>query len=402
MAANSEALKKAKKQLPSSTNSVLVQRSAPSLPPTSLPTVEHKDSDIWADYDKTRSQQVSLESTILQGVQSDESENVEDEVEVKQERTESKGVIEDEYMDALLGRTALLKNLNTSTSAPMLTPAGISGSITYNPARYSSSASIIPAVPTSSSTIFAPPAPTRLSGAPNAHVKEIPTEVHMMGSISSDKLSRTTPSIFISEKAALRTPATTVRVPTQPPSAMFTTSENDIGQHHVQGVPISRALRSHLETRISPSELGLGAAESGSTIVQQNEVEGPSGKTEMRFADGSRVVRFRNGTEKEQRPGGISIVRFNNGDIKRSVPRDVSEGGGVVDSYFYASAGTLQTTYPHGIDVYEFPNGQIELHDSLASLKEILFNDGSVRSVQLNPGESQGSQMLPTNMNMMR
>lgn len=392
MAANTEALKKAKKQQPLSTNSVLVQSTAPSLPLTSLHTVENRDSDIWADYDKTKSQQVTLEPTVLQG--SDESEYVENEVEVKHERTESKGVIEDEYMDALLGRTAALKNLNTSTSAPMLTPAGISGSITYNPARYSSSASVISAVPTSSSTIFAPPAPTRLSGAPNAHVKEIPTEVHMMGSISTDKLSRTTPSTFISEKAALRTPATNVRVPT--------TSENDIGQHHVQGVPISRALRSHLETRISPSELGLGAAESGSTIVQQTDVEGPSGKTEMRFADGSRVVRFRNGTEKEQRPGGISIVRFNNGDIKRSVPRDISEGGGVVDSYYYASAGTLQTTYPHGIDVYEFPNGQIELHDSLASLKEILFNDGSVRSVQLNPGESQGSQMLPTNMNMMR
>ena len=402
ISANTEALnlKKAKKQQPLSTNSVLVQRSAPSLPPTS--TVEHRDTDIWADYDKTRAQQVHLESTLLQGIKSDESEYVEDEVEVKQEPAESKGVIEDEYMDALLGRTAALKNLNTSTSAPMLTPAGISGSITYNPARYSSSASVIPAVPTSSSTIFAPPAPTRLSGAPNAHVKEIPTEVHMMGSISSDKLSKTTPSTFISEKASLRTPATTVRVQTQPLSSMFSTSENDIGQHHVQGVPISRALRSHLETRISPSELGLGAAESGSTIVQQTEVEGPSGKTEMRFADGSRVVRFRNGTEKEQRPGGISIVRFNNGDIKRSVPRDISEGGGVVDSYYYASAGTLQTTYPHGIDVYEFPNGQIELHDSLASLKEILFNDGSVRSVQLNPGESQGSQMLPTNMNMMR
>jgi hypothetical protein len=121
------------------------------------------------------------------------------------------------------------------------------------------------------------------------------------------------------------------------------------------------------------------------------------------FADGSRVVRFRNGTEKETRPGGVSIVRFSNGDVKRScvtpAADDGSGGGGgggaaaagtpVYDAYFYAGPGTLQTTYHaggaggRGFDVFEFPSGQLELHDAAAGTKEILFPSGEAKVVSL-------------------
>jgi hypothetical protein len=149
---------------------------------------------------------------------------------------------------------------------------------------------------------------------------------------------------------------------------------------------LSRAMRAHLTARLTPQQLGLGAAQGGRIApLQQNEVAGSaSGKVEMVFADGSRVTRFRNGTEREQRPDGTSIVRFGNGDVKRSSLRDAAEGGGVVDSYYYSNAGTLQTTYPAGIEVFEFPSGQIELHDTLAGFKEILFVGGSTRIVPLN------------------
>lgn len=430
--------KKIKKQQQNGTNSsVLVQRTAPPPPPPPphLPAAatvspidtEQRESDIWAENNQLKSQNGY---DMIEAEKRDDRNN-EDGYEVEGSRSveteqvtysEDKGVIEDEYMDALLGRTAALRNANSNALkvSPALTPAGISGSVAYNPARYSSSAKATVDVPISSSTtVFAPPAPTRLSGAPNAHVKEIPTEMHMLGSSSSIASTSTADksSSRILASGQTRTPSTAIRLPAMQPLSALMGSQSDAPAHeldkkadfvqapsarmHALGAPISRSLRAHLETRLTPRELGLGVAESGRVaLVQQTEVEGPSGKTEMRFADGSRVVRFRNGTEKEQRPGGVSIVRFNNGDIKRSVPRDVTEGGGVVDSYFYASAGTLQTTYPHGIDVFEFPNGQIELHDSIASLKEILFNDGSVRSVHLNAGEnSNGSTIIPTDMN---
>jgi len=444
--------KKIKKQQQNGTNSsLLISRTAavaaaappPPPPPSSVPVAavspidtEQQDSDIWSDYNRTKTHIGSdLVEADNKGYEDDQDIVEENKSAVSEQMAalsaEQKGVIEDEYMDALLGRTAAFRNSHSSSAKvpPALTPAGISGNIVYNPARYTSSSSssssakvAVEAPLSSTTTIFAPPAPARLSGAPNAHVKEIPTEMHMSSStLSTSTVERTarTPAAGTSS----RTPSTALRLPAMQPLSALMGSQSDApsleldkktapsahahsqgaappAHAHAQGAPISRSLRAHLESRISPRELGLGVVESGRVaLVQQTEVEGPSGKTEMRFADGSRVVRFRNGTEKEQRPGGVSIVRFNNGDIKRSVPRDVTEGGGVVDSYFYASAGTLQTTYPHGIDVYEFPNGQIELHDSIASLKEILFNDGSVRSVHLNAGEtSHGSQMIPTNM----
>jgi hypothetical protein len=160
---------------------------------------------------------------------------------------------------------------------------------------------------------------------------------------------------------------------------------------------LSRAMRAHLTARLTPQQLGLGAAQGGRIApLQQNEVAGSaSGKVEMVFADGSRVTRFRNGTEREQRPDGTSIVRFGNGDVKRSALREAAEGGGVVDSYYYSSAGTLQTTYPAGIEVFEFPSGQIELHDTLAGFKEILFVGGAVRIVPLVAGAAAAAAPVP-------
>ena len=50
---------------------------------------------------------------------------------------------------------------------------------------------------------------------------------------------------------------------------------------------------------------------------------------------------------------GRSIVRFTNGDVKKTFP----ENGTVV--YYYAERHTTQTTYKSGLEVFEFPNGQV-------------------------------------------
>jgi hypothetical protein len=129
--------------------------------------------------------------------------------------------------------------------------------------------------------------------------------------------------------------------------------------------------------------------------VTQRAVEG--GKTEVRFADGTRLVVFRNGTEKEARPDGTAVVRFSNGDVKRTVPRP--GGGAPAEYYFYSGAGggTLQVTYPPppggggaACDVFEFASGQVELHwgagadgapDGRTGAKEIVYADGTVKVV---------------------
>jgi hypothetical protein len=46
------------------------------------------------------------------------------------------------------------------------------------------------------------------------------------------------------------------------------------------------------------------------------------------------------------------VVRFANGDVKTALP-----SGAVV--YFYHHARTTHTSYPSGLEVYEFPSGQV-------------------------------------------
>jgi hypothetical protein len=56
----------------------------------------------------------------------------------------------------------------------------------------------------------------------------------------------------------------------------------------------------------------------GTTLVLERTVG--EGKVERRYSDGTRIVTFRNGTEKELAPDGTSIVRFVNGDVKQVPP----------------------------------------------------------------------------------
>lgn len=54
-------------------------------------------------------------------------------------------------------------------------------------------------------------------------------------------------------------------------------------------------------------------------------------------------------------------------------------GAGSVE-YYYAKADTWHTTCHGGIEVYHFPSGQTEAHHP-GGLKEIIFQDGSVRLI---------------------
>uniref|UniRef100_A0A7R9U2N6 Centromere protein J C-terminal domain-containing protein n=1 Tax=Pinguiococcus pyrenoidosus TaxID=172671 RepID=A0A7R9U2N6_9STRA len=133
-------------------------------------------------------------------------------------------------------------------------------------------------------------------------------------------------------------------------------------------------------------------ADRGLTITQNKD------KVEKLMPDGRKLSFYRNGTRKETFPDGECIVRFANGDVKRTIPaysipeefadvgvvaplKDlVSKGETVV--YFYSQAETLHASFANGTELYRFPSGQVECHNSDGS-KTISFPDGTRKAVSV-------------------
>lgn len=176
------------------------------------------------------------------------------------------------------------------------------------------------------------------------------------------------------------------------------------------------------DSRAVTAAVGAGvASEDAHALVGERPLE--QGRVERRYADGSRVLAFANGTEKERRPDGTLIVRFSNGDVQRTLPPPAPSGGSAGSSagtiggaagstgaggpalselYFFAASGTLQGTFAGsgGVTAFAFANGQVEVtHPAGTSIpgagglsvgsgaagstadaatKEILFPDGSL------------------------
>jgi hypothetical protein len=163
---------------------------------------------------------------------------------------------------------------------------------------------------------------------------------------------------------------------------------------------------------------GRGAgAEGVHALLSERSLEG--GRVERRYADGSRVLVFGNGTEKERRTDGTAIVRYSNGDVQRTLPsaptalapaaqsmassftlspplHDQPPQPQLVELYYFAASQTLQATFaapPTGtapassaapgapgeaqgpVQVFGFGSGQVEAVLPDGS-KEVLFADG--------------------------
>ena len=120
------------------------------------------------------------------------------------------------------------------------------------------------------------------------------------------------------------------------------------------------------------------AVVAGRVVTQERQLG--DGKVERKYSDGTRIVTFRNGTEKELTRSGVTIVRFVNGDIKETDPTTQE----VV--YYYAEANTTHTTLPDGTEMFEFPTGQVLYrHDGCenAALEEQLPDSSSHLLVSL-------------------
>ncbi|XP_040282178.1 centromere protein J [Bufo bufo] len=106
----------------------------------------------------------------------------------------------------------------------------------------------------------------------------------------------------------------------------------------------------------------------------QGEITYPDGKVERILRNGCHVILFANGTRKEVSPDGKSTtVTFFNGDVKQ-----VMEDQRVI--YYYADAQTTHTTYPDGLEILQFSNGQIEKHFPDGK-KEITFPDQTIKNL---------------------
>ncbi|KAH8075683.1 hypothetical protein JL721_1697 [Aureococcus anophagefferens] len=114
-------------------------------------------------------------------------------------------------------------------------------------------------------------------------------------------------------------------------------------------------------------------------------VKGREGIRERTFPDGKKEVEYKNGTRKAVSPDGAVEVRFANGDVKSA---DAATGRVV---YYYASAQTTHTSDPkRNIEIFEFPNGQVEKHNQDGS-KDITFLDGTKPVHATAPGRARCS-----------
>ncbi|XP_067418927.1 centromere protein J isoform X2 [Emydura macquarii macquarii] len=129
---------------------------------------------------------------------------------------------------------------------------------------------------------------------------------------------------------------------------------------------------------MSPTEICVPSEPSTPVSTGSEEIQGeinyPDGKVEKVLKNGCHFIFFPNGTRKEVSSDGKTItVTFFNGDVKQVMPDQR-----VI--YYYADAQTTHTTYPDGLEVLHFSNGQIEKHYP-DGRKEITFPDQTIKNL---------------------
>ena len=91
------------------------------------------------------------------------------------------------------------------------------------------------------------------------------------------------------------------------------------------------------------------------------------------------MILFANQTQKLIAPDGYTCVTFPNGDRKETYADST-----VV--YFYAAVRTTHTTRADGVQLFEFADRQLEIHNPDGT-KEIRFPDQTVKFVHANGDE---------------
>ncbi|KGL80370.1 Centromere protein J, partial [Tinamus guttatus] len=117
----------------------------------------------------------------------------------------------------------------------------------------------------------------------------------------------------------------------------------------------------------------------------EREIAYPDGKVEKVLKNGCHLIFFPNGTWKKVSSDAKTVtITFFNGDVKQVMPDKT-----VI--YYYAGAKTTHTTYSDGLEVLQFPTGQIEKHYP-DGRKEITFPDQTIKNLFL---DGQQESILP-------
>ncbi|OXB69683.1 UNVERIFIED_CONTAM: hypothetical protein H355_005714, partial [Colinus virginianus] len=145
------------------------------------------------------------------------------------------------------------------------------------------------------------------------------------------------------------------------------------------GVALQRteSVVSYCLSDTSPDEaltsVPCGSAHADSEDIQR-EIAYPDGRVEKVLKNGCHLIFLPNGTWKKVGSDGKTVtITFFNGDVKQIMPDQT-----VI--YYYADAKTTHTTYPDGLEVLQFSNGQIEKHYPDGK-KEITFPDQTIKSL---------------------
>ena len=177
------------------------------------------------------------------------------------------------------------------------------------------------------------------------------------------------PSSSASRRPAVAAAAAAAAMERPPPFApsYLQQQQQQQQQFQQQHTPQSSAKHQHQQSSITPPTT---STPSSSVIIRRTMTTTPittpgggrsagrdGGKVISQLPDGRQEWRYTNGTVKEVLPSGKSIVRFTNGDVKTTEPVT----GDVV--YWYAANQTRHTTIKAtGLEVFEFPTGQVERH----------------------------------------
>ena len=88
------------------------------------------------------------------------------------------------------------------------------------------------------------------------------------------------------------------------------------------------------------------------------------------YTQNKKEIIFKSGLKKEIFNDGFQLIYFCNGDIKQCY----KDGKSI---YLYKETNTVQTSYPNGINIFKFSNGQIEKHFP-NGFKKIFFPNGTI------------------------
>ncbi|XP_065357296.1 centromere protein J [Calliphora vicina] len=109
------------------------------------------------------------------------------------------------------------------------------------------------------------------------------------------------------------------------------------------------------------------------TAAQHNDTTTNNLKREIVNADGSKDIWYPNGNLKKISADGMVIrMLYYNKDIKET---NINEG---TVKYYYAETNTWHTTYLDGLEILEFPNGQVE-HRHKTGVVEVHYPNNSVK-----------------------